>query len=180
MSDITATGFTVRPAVPGDAEGIANVHVRSWQAAYQGKIPQDYLDGLDPADRVDRWRGSLERTDRSRADTLVAVSAGPDGRVLGFANVGAAPDAAPGTGHLYAIYLLPDAWGQGAGRALMTAAVERLAELGHTEATLWVLDTNDRARRFYEAAGWTADGAVQADDSRGFTLREVRYRRALP
>jgi hypothetical protein len=45
---------------------------------------------------------------------------------------------------------------------------------------LWVLDANERARRFYERTGWAPDGADLTDDSRGFTIREVRYRRDLP
>ncbi len=51
-----------------------------------------------------------------------------------------------------------NAWGTGAGRLLMSAFVERLRESGFEDATLWVLDDNPRARRFYEAAGWTLDG----------------------
>lgn len=43
-----------------------------------------------------------------------------------------------------------------------------------------VLDTNARARRFYEAAGFAPDGGVKVDDRGEFQLREVRYRRGLP
>jgi len=66
------------------------------------------------------------------------------------------------------------------GRELMTATLDFLANLGYTQVTLWVLDTNARARRFYEAAGFRADGALKVDDGRGFPLSEVRYRRSLP
>jgi ribosomal protein S18 acetylase RimI-like enzyme len=65
------------------------------------------------------------------------------------------------------------------GRRLMEEARGRLAVAGFTQVTLWVLDSNDRARRFYEAGGWSADGAAKQDDSRGFPLSEVRYRRSL-
>jgi RimJ/RimL family protein N-acetyltransferase len=61
----------------------------------------------------------------------------------------------------------------------MDGAVAGLAQFGYVEATLWVLDANARARRFYERAGWAPDGAVMTDDSRGFRIREVRYRRTL-
>jgi hypothetical protein len=47
-------------------------------------------------------------------------------------------------------------------------------------ATLWVLQDNARARRFYSQAGWAADGAAKTDDVDGFPLLEVRYRRPLP
>jgi hypothetical protein len=42
-----------------------------------------------------------------------------------------------------------------------------------------VLDTNDRARRFYALAGWAEDGASKTDASRGFDITEIRYRRTL-
>jgi hypothetical protein len=56
----------------------------------------------------------------------------------------------------------------------------RLAAAKFEQATLWVLDSNIRARRFYEAGGWVADGARKVDESHGFPIAEVRYQRALP
>jgi GNAT superfamily N-acetyltransferase len=83
------------------------------------------------------------------------------------------------TGEVFAIYADPDAWGTGAGRALMGSAVAELARLGYADASLWVLDANERARRFYALAGWKEDGASKSDASRGFGITEVRYRRTL-
>jgi len=62
----------------------------------------------------------------------------------------------------------------------MAAALGRLGGAGFGQVILWVLDSNARARRFYEAGGWRADGAVKRDDSFGISLTEVRYRRSLP
>src|SRR5690606_41064361 len=62
-------------------------------------------------------------------------------------------------GEVTAIYLRQAHWGRGIGRRLFAAVVDRLREAGFEEAILWVLDTNARARRFYEAAGWEADGS---------------------
>jgi ribosomal protein S18 acetylase RimI-like enzyme len=169
----------IRAATAADADAIALVHVRSWQGAYQGLMPQEHLDQLDVAQRAQRWSRGLTSADPFRDATLVTVTGE---QVIGFASVGAArdPDADPGdTGEVYAIYLLPEAWGQGLGRDLMTAALARLADLGYQVATLWVLEGNARARRFYEAAGFTTDGAEQTDDTRGFPVPEVRYRRTL-
>jgi len=175
--------MTVRPATLEDAEHLAFVHVRSWQAAYEGLLPQDYLDQLDVARRTEGWRRWLENTDPP--GTLVADSAGAQGagRIVGFAGLAPArdSDADPArTGEVWAIYLLPQAWGKGVGRELMTEALERLASQGYQDATLWVLRENARARRFYEAAGFTADGAEKLDDIAGSPVTEVRYRRSLP
>ena len=61
----------------------------------------------------------------------------------------------------------------------MEAALDSLGRAGFTEATLWVIDRNDRARRFYEAGGWAPDGGIGQDNSRGFPTAEVGYRRRL-
>lgn len=170
----------VRPARIDDVAEIAEIHVRSWQAAYAGLIPQSYLDSLTPAQRVPGWIQTIRNEDVSRGGTLIATD--QCDRAVGFAHFRESRDddtAADHVGEVWAIYLEPDAWGTGAGRALMAAAVGGLADLGYQHATLWVLDSNARARRFYEAAGFRPDGAVKDDDSRGFMLREVRYRKAL-
>ena len=83
-------------------------------------------------------------------------------------------------GEIMAIYLRPEAWGQGIGRKLMAAALGCLTAAGFTEAILWVLESNKRARAFYEACGWTADGVMKQEEMPGFRLSEVRYRRPLP
>jgi RimJ/RimL family protein N-acetyltransferase len=44
---------------------------------------------------------------------------------------------------------------------------------------LWVLEDNPRARRFYEAAGWSTDGRTKEDEFLDTRVREVRYRIAL-
>jgi ribosomal protein S18 acetylase RimI-like enzyme len=172
-------GVAIRLARPVDAPQIALVHVRSWQGAYRGLLPQFYLDGLDPAQRVGRWERSLREADLTRAGVMVAEEGES---LLGFVSYCRSrdDDADPGrTGEISAIYLLPDAWGKGVGRQLMDAALERLAEEGFGQATLWVLDSNVRARRFYEAGGWSADGAVKQDKRLGFPITEARYRKSL-
>jgi len=50
---------------------------------------------------------------------------------------------------------------------------------GFTAVVLWVLETNARARRFYEVAGFAPDGGEQVETFGAVPLREVRYRRAL-
>ena len=160
--------------------GIAIVHVRSWQAAYRGLIPQDYLDSLEADKRLPVWERILGEAEWPRAGTFVAEDGG---EVVGFASICPArdDDAEPASaGELAAIYLLPGLWGTGLGRELMTSGLSALSDAGFGEATLWVLDTNSRARRFYEVVGWHADGAVKQDGSRGFVLNEVRYWRPLP
>jgi ribosomal protein S18 acetylase RimI-like enzyme len=170
----------IRPARIEDVPEIAVVHVRSWQAAYGGLLPQAYLDGLDPSQRIGQWEQSLSAPDRSYGETVVADAGGG---LSGFVSYGPARDDdvdPQRAGEIYAIYLLPAAWDKGIGRQLMAAALDRLGEAGFHQVILWVLDSNARARRFYEADGWLADGSAKRDDSFGVPMTEVRYVRSLP
>jgi ribosomal protein S18 acetylase RimI-like enzyme len=169
----------IRPARTEDVPQIAVVHVRSWQAAYRGLLPQAYLDGLDPSQRIGQWKRIVSAADWSNGGTLVADAGG---RLSGFVSYGPARDDDADSrraGEIYAIYLVPAAWDEGTGRQLMAAALDRLGEAGFDQVILWVLDSNARARRFYEAGGWLADGAAKRDDSFGVPMTEVRYRRSL-
>ena len=166
----------IRPATSDDAEALAVVQVRTWQAAYRGQVPQDYLDALDPVRRRRGWEQWLGAGDS--AATVLALQHDTDG-VIGFVSVSPSrdPDTDPqAVGEVAAIYVLPAHWGRGGGAMLMNAGLHRLAGAGFGAAILWVLDTNQQARRFYETGGWRPDGSVKTDDSRGFPLVEVRYR----
>ena len=176
---VTGMTVVVRDAEPADAVRMAQVHVESWRGAYRGLIPQNVLDRLDVSARTELWIRLIGGTDPLRGATLIAEL---DGQVIGFAHVGQTRDEDGDpvrTGELSAIYLRPGSWGRGAGRALMDEAISRLATAGYTDATLWVLDTNKRARRFYTAAGWSADGTAKVDERDGYSLSELRYRRQL-
>lgn len=169
-------GVIVRPATVNDADVLAVVQIRTSQEAYRGKLPREHLDQLDPSVRRQVWRQLLE-SDPEPAATLVLEH--QDAGVVGFINV--APSGDPDTdpqkvGEVRAVYVLPEHWGQGAGRLLVDAGLRRLEEAGRREVTLWVLETNGRARRFYEAGGWRADGSSKTRDSRGVPVVEVRYR----
>jgi GNAT superfamily N-acetyltransferase len=156
----------IRPGRPEDAEAVARVQIQTWQAAYARALPREQLMRLSADDRVDMWR---------RLPPFVAEV---DGKVVGFVSVGSARDE-DADGELYAIYVHPEHWGTGVGRALIERGEEELRALGHDEAVLWVLDDNPRARRFYETAGWSTDGSKRDIGIFGFDVTEVRYRKQL-
>lgn len=154
---------------------MASVHARSWRETYTGLLPEAVIAdvvGSQPA-RIKRWRASL-RKPTQRSGALVGEVAG---QVAGFVFWGPTddPGAEPNVAEIYAIYVDPDAIGIGLGRSLLSAAVDDMAAAGRSAAVLWVLDSNDRARRFYEAAGWQLDGEVKAEHRAGGSLEEVRY-----
>ncbi|GIM89449.1 GNAT family N-acetyltransferase [Paractinoplanes toevensis] len=166
--------MTIRPITEADYGAVGEVHVRTWQVGYAGIIPADYLAALDPAVSAERRRTEPRPPG---AHTLVAEE---DGRIVGFVSFG--PDRTdPRIGELYAIYVLPDQWGCGTGRQLLTAAKETLKASGYPEMRLWVLAENDRARQFYERMDLAPDGATDTYTPRGTEaqLPELRYTTSL-
>jgi GNAT superfamily N-acetyltransferase len=166
----------IRPADLQDVEAITLVHVESWRAAYRGLLPQHLLDGLSVPRRADGWREILRS---GEGHTLVAVES-ETGRVGGFLNVGSSRDEDAGlsVGELRALYLLQEWWNAGTGGQLHEAGLG-LLQREFAEATLWVLDGNERARAFYARRGWRDDGTSKTDDRGDVVLTEVRYRRRL-
>jgi len=153
----------VRLGTADDAEGVARVQVETWQAAYAHALPAEQLQALSMEAAVERHR-------RWPPTFVAEVSGG----IVGFVSVGKSRD--PDTdGELFAIYVHPEHWGAGIGRELIEAGEAELGRLGHRDAVLWVLDDNPRARRFYEIAGWAADGTSREIEIFGFDIAEVRY-----
>jgi GNAT superfamily N-acetyltransferase len=163
---------TVRGAIGPDAGGIGRVQERSWQAAYRHVFPVEELDRGSFIE-VERWRERLEHPPGGWS-TFVAEA---DGEIVGFASVGPSRDELR-VGELYAIYVDPESWSTGTGRALLERGEQEL-RAQYEVATLWVLKDNPRARGFYERAGWTPDGAQKADVRWGVRATEVRYRKEL-
>jgi GNAT superfamily N-acetyltransferase len=163
----------VRRARLEDAAAIAEVHVRTWQAAYEHVFGAKRLAALTVEQRLPLWRQILEEPAQT-----VFVAETAEGRIEGWCTVGRSRDA-DADSELWGIYVLPDAWGNGAGTALMRAGVEALRASGSRDAILWVMEDNPRARRFYEREGWSADGRHKLDRFLGVEVAEVRYRLTL-
>jgi ribosomal protein S18 acetylase RimI-like enzyme len=138
-------------------------------------MPDDALSALSVKDRERTWHEGLLG---SKGRALVAEEGG---RVIGFAGFGPSRNehAPPGEGEVYALYVLPDRWRSGVGGRLLAAAERSLSDAGFEAAILWVLDSNDGARRFYEALGWRTDEAHRHETLEGIALSEIRYRRKL-
>jgi GNAT superfamily N-acetyltransferase len=100
--------------------------------------------------------------------------------VVGFAILGPVRDSdldASAVHELYSLYVEPDRIGTGLGRLLMDDALGYLRRGPWTTATLWTLRDVTRTRRFYEEAGWSADGTDKTEEiPEGNPVVQVRYR----
>jgi dihydropteroate synthase len=165
----------LRPALAGDAEALAQVQMRSWRSAYREVLPAAVLDQLQAPPLARSFRAMAEAEPPGR---LWVMDWG--GKLCGYAATG--PSVEPGPdpdAEVYAIYTLKESWGLGLGQTLLARALADLREQGFHHAVLWVLERNARARRFYEAGGWSPWGTPRTVWHGGIALRELQYRIGL-
>jgi ribosomal protein S18 acetylase RimI-like enzyme len=162
----------IRRATADDAEAIAAVHVRAWQQTYRGILPDEFLDGLSPAEWAIGRRRGLERNPNPTSCFVVETDGGD---IIAFALCGANRTTdLPFKGEILAIYVLAERQNQGLGTRLMRACVGELAERGLASMVLWVAEANSRARSFYERLGGRFVGR-KTDSVGGIDLAEVAY-----
>lgn len=168
------TDISIRLADINDSPGIAEVHVRSWQAAYRGMLPDELLDGLSIDKRTEKWRTGLRTPD----GIVTIVAETPESRIIGWASFSRARDEDKrnsSTGEITAIYILSDYWGQGIGKRLFSYSLAELAK-EFSEVIIWVLRQNQQAIGFYEHMGFKRDGKERIEEGKtsGATLDCVR------
>jgi ribosomal protein S18 acetylase RimI-like enzyme len=138
----------VRPAVPADAESIAEVHARSHREAYERLYGHGYPVPT-AADRLMYWRHALG----GPGPTFVATA---KGQIVGFGHATA--------DRIDTLYVLASHHRCGIGRMLLSRLLETLRENGIVEAAAEVAAANAAAIAFYAAhAGRVVDRSVETD-----------------
>lgn len=174
--------YLIRAARRDDARSIAEVHVASWQAAYQGLLPRGYLDRMGVQALEDKWVQRIRRPTGfgDREGNLWVVEA--RARVVGFVLLGPCLDDVSligFAGEVFMLYVHPTHQGRGVGRALLMHALELLSRRNYYWCVIWVLAENRGARAFYERLGLRLDGARRGDRFSGREVAVVRYAKAL-
>jgi GNAT superfamily N-acetyltransferase len=133
----------IRQARPDEAETLAAIQRDASLAALAHIFPPERYP-YPIAEIRQRWRDAV-------ADPVMAVLVvEQDGVIVGV--------AACRSEWLDGLYVIPALWGHGVGRELHDEVVDRLRAGGSARCHLWVLEHNDRARRFYERLGWRENG----------------------
>lgn len=158
---------SVRVGWADDAEGIARVQVRAWRQEYDGVLPREVLDALDPADFAAAWHQSLNKPKDARNRVLVALERNT---IRGFAVTGPAsdPDADPvADGEVAELIVDPEQTRHGHGSRLVQACADTLRADRFSRAVIWLNSTDDVRRSFLTEAGWAPDGAHRELDLHG-------------
>jgi GrpB-like predicted nucleotidyltransferase (UPF0157 family) len=169
--------MNLRRADHDDARRIAEVHVRCWQAAYRGILPDSVLDRLAVSEREQMWRSILD--DRNNHLTLVAERSSSE--LTGFCSMATPsrdPEGGEATAEIGALYVDPDHWREGVGGALLIAVLAELREGNRREAILWVLPENRVALAFYKRFGFGVEPGIEKREEQS-GHRVIRLRAEL-
>jgi ribosomal protein S18 acetylase RimI-like enzyme len=148
----------LRDAEPTDATALQAVHLTTWEQTYQVHSTEPWYGKGLAAHVIRDWSEILRSQTARGGGVLIARS---EGQIVAFCQYGPTEDEDHGpehVGQIQRLYVHPHRQRAGIGRALLSAAIDRLRERGAGTATLWVLETDQRARAFYERLGWSSDG----------------------
>lgn len=160
-----------RTALPGDAEGVAALHARSWRESYRGAFTDAFLDGDLAGERLREWR---RRLDDPRQDQFVLLALDGD-RLVGFVCIYGDHDPDWGA-FIDNLHVIAECKGLGIGRSLMTQAGTWLClRYPRRRAYLWVLESNRAARSFYERIGGHNAGVSVMETHGSAIVRSCRY-----
>ena len=162
----------IRPARREDARRIAEIHLASWQTAFRGLMPDDFLDKESIDERQAGW---IKNIHDYPGNLMVAVH--QEFGITDFICSGQVTEIFKIDGYqgqIFGIHVSPEAKRQGVGTRLMRSAFDRLTSLGCQNAYLWTLEDNKQARNFYEILGGTEIARHLANFG-GKDLVEVAY-----
>jgi ribosomal protein S18 acetylase RimI-like enzyme len=142
--------FVIRGYRPDDLDALKEITVICFEGVSIDHNIERKFGRFAEAD----WKA---RKARDVDDDVAAGSAGifvweEDGRAVGY--ISTRIDQHSKIGRIPNLSVLPEYRGQGAGKALMTAALDYFAEQGMLAAKIETLEQNPIGRRFYPQAGF--------------------------
>jgi GNAT superfamily N-acetyltransferase len=168
--------FDVRPAELREAQAIADLHVSATASAYKDLVPDEHLNKMPMAKRLNMWREAIEYGD---PQVQVAMDAG---QMVGFVGFDRSRDKGTKNtvGEIWSIYGAASHWNKGVGLALWDAAREALVDEGCTTVTVWIPLRNERALRFFDLAGFKRElNTAKTVPMGDIKIEEIRLKRAL-
>lgn len=161
----------IRRAKSGDEEGLAKVHIQSWQETYKNIVPQEYLDTLpnELPERIQNWSKTILNSQRWL--WVAAI----DDQIIGFVLFGLPRDENKiGYIELGAIYLLEKFKGLGIGFSLLNEGFNFISAFGYKKSYCWVIEGNPTIN-FYEKTGAKFSGDIKTDEIGGQQFNELAY-----
>jgi GNAT superfamily N-acetyltransferase len=142
--------FQIQEATLKHAQGLANVHVKTWKISYKGIIDQAHLDALDLKQREERWINILQTPNRK---SQVYVLLNNQNQVIGFYSIGESREKEHNYTHeLWGLYILPEYQGRGLGLFMFEDIKKKLHALNAQSLCVMVLEQGP-AVAYYKKMG---------------------------
>ena len=137
---------------------IASLFHACWHISYRDILSEKVIEAMTFENARDLWRPALvEPRDR---ETVIGYKENDPVSVFRIGK-----DSINETrGHLFSLYVAPEAAGRGHGRASLKEAIARLVAKNESEVSLWVFDKNSLAKSLYSSAGFIPTGESRVDD----------------
>lgn len=130
----------IKPVTQSDIMEAAIIHAESWKESHKGICSAEFIVSHTP----ERQKNYLESQIAKGAQLYLLIDRKPVGIVSVHDNV------------IENLYVLPEEQNKGYGTQLLTFAVGKCTK----PPTLWILSTNNRAKRLYERNGFQPTGNV--------------------
>ena len=165
---------SVRAAAESDVDEIVRIQAETWRLAYADVLPEAALAVLTSEDARRTW------ADAVHAGEPYHVFVAREGEwTVGFCAAAHYEGQGGSIAEISALLVEPR-WGRrGHGGRLLAVAGAALRRAGSQTGRAWVPEADSASRRFYDRAGWAADGAVRTLDTGEGTVREIRYSGSL-
>lgn len=147
---------TIRRAEPGDVPALGRLGA-TLMRIHHGFNERRFL---SPGENPEEGYGAFLASQLDNPDTLVLVAERPAGDIVGYIWAAIEPESYKElrgkAGFIHDILVTGDARGGGAGARLIDAAVHWLRAQGMPRVLLWTAAPNERARKLFEAHGFSA------------------------
>lgn len=164
----------IRHAEINDCSIMGAIHSESWKVAYKGIVPDPVLDNMSAEKSEKKFYNSFMQGVENNVIIL------NDDQAVGFMCLGKCrdDDLDNSFGEIWGIYLLPSFWEQGIGTKAINWGINYLKNRRYNKISLWVLENNIKARKFYEKLGFIHDGMIK-ELNIGKPLNEYRYVKSI-
>lgn len=154
ISDMGGTFMELQIILAGmcDLEDMVRIHCESWKHAYKGIISDDFIQRKNQS-RREKWADIL--SGENKKHYIIRQN----GTAIGMVSIDFPREAAEAdTYEIFGLYILPEYERMGYGSETVAFIEEKIRNMGYKKISLWVLEPNIAARRFYEKLGFTPDG----------------------
>lgn len=150
----------IRPARPGDENGIHESHMRSIREICVKDHGEDEIRGWGNRPLGDRWTTAIKN------GFVWVVEA--EGEIHGHGYIRIFKDGADTRAHIHGLYVTPEVLGHGFGMKL----AQLMLQTAHREgAGLITLESTLTAHCFYQKLGFKDTGGVQRREIAGYSVR---------